>query len=288
MLHTTQMMERSLPPRNRRQNSMRHKSTSPPPMSVREDAVPPKKQIAAPKVLPLREPRETKRSDRMMTWNTNTEETAAETRPQARSDRLSERFGQIIKQRPGRSRDPAIEPAKENTNSSNTAAFPSSVDSRRQKPELIRIEPEEPPEPLKLPESVRNTAELRHSPAATRLTQPAFEDRGHLNMLLEKSEKKGIREPFDRFVYTILRKGRADFEARCRRLHRGPSVYQSAQREFEAVLSKGEGETTEEKARFTQRAMMDLVGKAEEGRWFQLYLAKILCKKALVPRIKYA
>eukprot|EP01022_Parablepharisma_sp_SALTPOND_P009669 TRINITY_DN139_c1_g1_i1.p1 TRINITY_DN139_c1_g1~~TRINITY_DN139_c1_g1_i1.p1 ORF type:complete len:1175 (-),score=122.48 TRINITY_DN139_c1_g1_i1:274-3798(-) len=106
-------------------------------------------------------------------------------------------------------------------------------------------------------------------------------------LLLQKAGKGSLIEPYDRFIYQILSKGKEDFDQAGERI-KGKSIYANAMKELNSTLIKQRqsAKTFGEETLFTPVFLRSLCKKLDDTRWLQLYLIKILYKKPLLGRIK--
>jgi len=112
----------------------------------------------------------------------------------------------------------------------------------------------------------------------------------HLDMLIEKQEKSQIKEPFDRFIFTILKRGRADFEEKLRKNGNSEKIYKNILSELndqnsDILISNNKPISEISKRPLNPHILQEILSKIQIKRWYKLYLVKIYYKKSLVPII---
>ena len=103
----------------------------------------------------------------------------------------------------------------------------------------------------------------------------------HLDFLLEKKKSKGIHEPFDRYIYSIFKRTREDFENKG--FH---TIYNNISKELIAPDIKTSIKDLSA-ITFTPVLVKELMKEVYgSNRWYKLYLIKILYKEGLLRYIK--
>ena len=274
MLHMTSILERQSASKARqlktqRPHSAKPKSTSPPHIRTGLEGKPPKPLYQFPS-LSLSGLRSVQRTGGHSTEPAKFEERKVKSAAHS-SDRVlafSERFGQIVKQGRGSSKG-----GKENSQRENVVSFiPGMTESGRSPGVIIRQE----------------KAKHSHSPPkdSTQFTIRDYKY-SHLDVLLEKKVKAGVKEPFDRFVMQILARGKPEFDKICQQIQ-GTAIYANAMKELNNTLIKQRqsAHVFGAETLFSPILVHSLTKKLDDARWYQLYLIKILYKKPLINKIK--
>ena len=105
----------------------------------------------------------------------------------------------------------------------------------------------------------------------------------HLDLLIDKQKQLHIHEPFDRFIFNILKKGREEFQIKVRRM-KSNTIYNNILKELEdkSLINNKKQINT-----FKPELLINLIKEIyTSNRWYKLYLIKILYKKPLLEKLK--